>query len=124
MVQQKAVHFIFGDYSTYSTVLNMLPELQWNSLQERRLQACSIKSFIMYSVVEVDFDVHLNPMGTLTRGLQLKFRQLPTRLNSFQHSFLPATIRDWNSFPEDIVSLEQFAVNLNNFYMHAHRFCA
>ena len=58
---------------------------------------------------------HLYPMGTLTRDHQLKFRQLTTRLNSFQHSFLPATMHDWNSLPEDIASpsLEQFTVKLN-----------
>ena len=78
---------------------------------------------ILHKLVEVDFDTHLHPVGTLTRGHQLKFRQPPTRLNSFLYSFLPATIRDWNSLPEDIVvspNLEQFIVKLTNFYMHTH----
>jgi len=124
MVQRKAARFVFGDYSTYSSVSNMLQELQWISLQERRRQARLIMFYkILHNVVEVDFDVHLNFMEIPTRGHQLKFRQLSTRLDSFKHSFLPATIRDWNSLPIEVVTspnLDQFTAKLNNFYMHTH----
>ena len=99
MMQQKAACFVFSDYLTYPSVSNMLQELQWNSLQERRIQARLVMFYkIIHNVyvVEVDFSTHLHPMQTVTRGHQLKFKQLPTRLDLFQHSFLPATIRDWN----------------------------
>ena len=107
-----------------SSVSNVLQELQWSSLQERRIQARLAMFYkIIHNLVEVDFSIHLYPMGTVTRGHQLRFRQLPTRLNLFQQSFLPATIRDWNSLPEGIVtspSLDKFTLRLNNYYMHTH----
>ena len=99
----------------------MLQELQWNSLQERRIQARLVMFYkIIHNLVEVDFSTHLYPMGTVTRGHQLKFRQLPTRLDLFQQSFLPATIRDWNSLPGDTVtspSLDKFTLRL---YTHKY----
>ena len=124
MVQLKAAHFVFNDYSTYSSISNMLQELQWNSLRERRIQARLVMFYkIIHNLVEVDFSSHFYPMETVTIGHQLKFRQFPTRLDSFQQSFLPATIRDWNSLPGDIVassSLDKFTLSLNNYYMHTH----
>ena len=39
MVQAKAASFVFSDYSMYSSISKMLQELQWNSPQERRIQA-------------------------------------------------------------------------------------
>ena len=52
---------------------------------------------ILNNLVEIDFNSYLLPSETSTRGHQLRFRQIQTRINSFQHSFLPAAIRDWNS---------------------------
>ena len=78
---------------------------------------------VLQNLVEVDFNSDLLPSETPTRGHQFKFRQLQTRINSFQHSFLPATIRDWNSLPADVVtsaSLDNFTDKLNNLYMHTH----
>jgi len=122
MVQQKAARFVFNDYPTYSSISNMLQELQWNSLQERKIQARLFMFYkIIHNLVKADFSSHFYPMGTVTMGRQLKFRQLPTRLGLFQQSFLPATIRDWNSLPRDIVtslSLDKFTLNLK--LLHAH----
>ena len=85
----------------YSSVSIMLQGFNGiNSLQERRIQARLVMFYkIIHNLVEVDFSTHLYPMGTVTRGHQLKFRQLPTRLDLFLQSFSLATIRDWNSLP-------------------------
>ena len=72
---------------------------------------------IINNLVDVDFTSYLIPSVSQTRGHHLKFRQLQTRINSFQHSFLPATIREWNSLPANVVNpvdVEQFTENLNN----------
>ena len=63
------------------------------------------------------------PSVSQTRDHHFKFRQLQTRINSFQHSFLPATIREWNSLPADVVNsvdMEQFTEKLNDLYMHTY----
>jgi len=69
MVQRKAAHFVFGDFSMYSSISNVLQELQWNSLQERRTQVRLVMLYkIIHNVVKVNFSTHLHPMGTVTRG--------------------------------------------------------
>ena len=78
---------------------------------------------VLHNLVEVYFNSVLIPSETPTRGHEFKFRQLQTRINSFQHSLLPATIHDWNSLPADVVtsaSLDKFTEKLNNLYMHTH----
>jgi len=71
------------------------------------------------NLVDVDFKSYLIPSISQTRGHHLKFRQLQTRTNSFLYSFLPVTIREWNSLPADVVNsvdVGQFIKKLNNLY--------
>ena len=117
MVPRKAARFVFNDFSTYSSVTAMLQELNWHSLQDRRIQSVFYK--IINNLVDVDFTSYLIPSVSQTGGHHFKFRQLHTRINSFQSSFLPATICEWNSLPANVVNsvdVEQFTEKLNNLY--------
>jgi len=74
---------------------------------------------IINNLVDVDFNSYLIPSVSQTRGHHLKFKQLQTRTNSFLYSFLPATIREWNSLPANVVNsvgVDQFTEKLNNLY--------
>ena len=48
MVQHNAAHFVFNNFSTYSSVSSMLSKLNWQPLEKRRtimqLSLCFIKS--------------------------------------------------------------------------------
>ena len=55
-----------------------------------------------------------------SRGHQQKFNHLLARINSYHHSFLPATIRKWNSLPRDVVNSSDIQEFTNNLYMHAY----
>ena len=124
-VQSKAAHlftqFACNDFSTYSSVTSMLNNLKWNSLEDRRTQSTLIMLYkIIHKIVEVNFNSYLHPSGSITCGhdYQIRFRQLQARVNSYHHSFLPASICEWNSLPRKVVvsssCLHEFTNNLSN----------
>ena len=42
------------------------------------------------------------------------------RINSYHHSFLPATIRQWNCLPNYVIDSSNLNEFMNNLYMHTH----
>ena len=48
MVQRRYARFVCGDYRTTSSVTEMVNQLQWTTLQERRAQA---KAVMIYFVL-------------------------------------------------------------------------
>ena len=92
-------------YSRYDSVTDMLTLLNWTSLEQRRNQAKCIMFYkIVNNMVSVNFNQYLQQSVSHTRGHNLKFIQLQARVDAFLHSFLPSTIRLWNSLPADIVT--------------------
>jgi len=122
-VQRKAARYVRNDFSCYSSVISM-NNLQWISLEDGRTQSRLIIFYkIIHDVVKVNFNSYLHPSGTIAHDQQLRCRQLHARINSYHHSFLPASIRDWNSLSTEVVtssSLDDFILNLSNLYMHTH----
>jgi len=94
----------------------MMQQLNWYSLQDRRIQSKLVMFYKIINNLDVDFNSYLIPQ---TRGHHLKFRQMQTRTNYFLYSFLPATIPEWNSLPANVVnsiSVDKFIEKLNNLY--------
>ena len=56
------------------------------------------------NMVSVDFNYYLRQSVSHTRGHSIRFIQLQARVDAFLYSFLPLTIRLWNSLPADIVT--------------------
>ena len=65
----------------------------------------------MIAIVSIDFLHYLQPSSSMTRGHSQRFIPISTRVNTYQHSFLPSVIRMWNSLPIEIVSMN----NVDNF---------
>ena len=67
-VQRRAARFVFNNYSTYASVSNMIANLGWNSLHNRR------NEIMLFKIVHklVDIDPHnilvLRPSNHDTRG--------------------------------------------------------
>jgi len=106
-VQRRAARFIVNDYSTYSSVTDMLNRLGLPTLRERRAQA---RVVVFYKVINnrllVPYD-HLTPHQSRSRKGHNKRYLLPhTRLTVYQRSFFPDAIRLWNDLPSDVVNLE------------------
>ena len=119
MVQRRAARFVIGDYRTTSSVTQMLEQLQWSTLQERRKRAKVIMLYrVVHQLVEVP-STYLVPTTTAftTRGHQIRYQLPYSRLQSHQQSFFPSAIRLWNNLPASAVgatSIEGFKDSLTN----------
>ena len=119
-VQRKAARLVCNDFSSYSSVTDMMNNLKWSSLEDRRKQARLIMCYkIINGIVQVNFNPYLYP-SRRGRGNQQNFRHLPTRINSYHHSFLPATIRHWNCLANYVIDSSNLNEFMNNLCMHTH----
>ena len=57
---------------------------------------------ILNNIVSVDFNHYLQQSVSHTRGHSIRFIQMQARVDVFLYSYLPSTIRLWNSLPADI----------------------
>ena len=76
MVQRKAARFVCNDFSSYLSVTEMMNNLKWNSLEDRRKQARLIMFYkIIHGIVQVNFNPYLHPSRRAC-GHQLNYRPL------------------------------------------------
>ena len=122
-VQRRSARYVFSDYNQESSPTAMLKQLDWSSLQLRRLQA---KATMMYRIVNnliaIPMDPHLTPIQTATRGHDIRFRQPHTRVQAYKYSYFPSAIRIWNSLPQDLInkpSIDSFKSCLNKVQLAA-----
>ena len=109
MVQRKAVRFVFNKFSAYSSVTSMLSQLNWQSLEVRRTNAIITMFYkVINNLICIDFSQDLQPVLSSTRGYLKRFISLPARVNSYYHSFLPHSIRIWNSLPTNLTNAPDF----------------
>ena len=113
MIQRKAARFVFSDYSRYSSVTAMLNQLDWQSLERRRDDSILVMFFhkIINQYVDIPCDHILHKVPSITRSSNKKFLHLPSRIDSFKHSFFPRAIRLWNHLPDHVVETD----NVDNF---------
>ena len=118
-IQRRAARFVKADFNYRHSVSEMLYQLQWPSLQERRAHT---KMTFMYRIVHnlVSIPVqppYLFPSTISNRGHQYRFSQQHCRIQAYQHSFFPSAVRLWNSLPPAVVaaqSLELFKNRLKS----------
>ena len=105
MVQRRAARYVLRRYHNTSSVSDMLEQVQWPTLAQRR---CCLRLTMLYkiknSIVTIDPTPYLKPIRTTTRTNSLSF--LPYRCNteSFKHAYFPRTIPIWNTLPDTIFS--------------------
>ena len=95
-----------------SRVTAMLADLQWNTLQQRRMQC---KTVMLYSIVHQLIAIPTTPFlipGRSFRGHDMKFMIPQSLVNVHLHSFFPSAIRLCNQQPfffnVSALSLETF----------------
>ena len=117
-VQRRAARFVYNDYRTRTPgcVTNMLRDLDWNSLEERRRQSRLTMMFkIQHQLVDINPDLYCRKNDARTRGQQKLFQE---RIHDpiLRDSFFARTARDWNLLPTSTVtasSAEAFKSLLN-----------
>ena len=85
----------------------MIRYLEWDSLASRRKQACLCTRYkISNDIIHVNKSNYLTPATeTRTRGSH-GFKYFIENISNdiFKYSYFPRIVREWNSFPSDIVS--------------------
>ena len=100
-VQRRAARFVTGRYHNRSSVSNMIDDLGWPSLEQRRKEArltmlYKLSSGLVYSTTVLQPLQRSSGRTTNSRAYQT----LGSRTNARKFSFFPRTIREWNVLPE------------------------
>ena len=120
-VQRRAAHWVMNDYSWYSSVSNMLNNLNWPSLHLRR-RISRLQTFYKatYKLSALSIPSYFAPSQRLARHFHPLHYIIPsTRTTSHQQSYFPRSIKDWNELPNYIIesnNLQSFTTLLINHY--------
>jgi hypothetical protein len=107
MVQRRAARFALNRYHNTSSVTDMLQQLNWPTLAQRRLstRVCFIYK-ITHNLVAVPTYPYLTPLPYTSRHCNsLSYTRYTPRTDLFKYSFFPKTIVQWNALPDQIVVL-------------------
>ena len=105
-VQRRAARYVY-DYTsrTPGCVTEMVKELGWESLQDRRqISRLSLLYKAHHGLVDIDKATYLKPGDSRTRS-HTGFYQEHTAHEFYHNSFFPRTIRDWNRLPNSVTSV-------------------
>ena len=121
-VQRSAARYIFNNYKmTPGTVTSLLDQLQWESLEERRLLLrLSMLYKIQNGLVDLNPSNFYKQSDNRTRGK--KMFQERTSNPVFTNSFFPRTLSQWNKLPSSLTeakSLLSFKHGVGRF-MRSH----
>ena len=106
MVQRRSARFVTGNYNrTPGTVTRILSDLQWPTLQRRRQDA---RLYLLYRSIQgniaVSLPSYITKQTRTTRHTHpQRFLQVRASTQTYQNSFFPRTVRDWNDLPPDIL---------------------
>ena len=117
MIQRRAARFVQNRYHNTSSVSDMIYQLEWPTLEERRRTASlSVMYKLMNNKLKIDTAQKLIPNERPSRNSNAKAVQMPAcRTAARKESFYPRTIREWNALPTATVlapSLESFKTRL------------
>jgi hypothetical protein len=107
-VQRRAARFTMNNYARQASVTEMLKELNWPSLQERRMYFNVVMLYrIGHSFVAIPFSI-LPPLATHSYSTRShhhnqQFIIPQCRINSYKHSFIPRTVIVWNQLQDSAI---------------------
>ena len=122
-VQRRAARFVKNNYHNRSSVSDMITDLKWKPLEERRRETrLSMLYKIVHNSVAIDGTKHLIPLNSAsTRTTHPLAFQIPyCRTLYRQNSFFPRTIKEWNGLTLEAVSagtVESFKSQLSKHYI-------
>ena len=107
MVQRRAARFVLSKYGRNESVTDMLSELEWQTLESRRMVARLSLFYKMYNhLIPLDVsETVLPPSHTGPRDHKCKVNRIPSRLLQYHSSFFPRTIRQWNNLHSSVVDV-------------------
>ena len=120
-VQCRAARWVTHDYSSYSSVTQMINTLGWRSLEQRRADARLIMFYkIVHGLVEIQLPSYIHRQVRMTRTTHpYHFIQIQATANYYKYSFFPLAIVQWNNVPtsavlsEDLTTFRSAICSLN-----------
>ena len=105
MVQRRAARYVCNNYNYEASVTEMISQLGWRSLQQRR---ADIRLTFLYKsihgLVAVDLSNQLVPHTRFTRHNHPLSFLIPSETKLYiQQSYVPRTIVQWNALPASLV---------------------
>jgi len=105
-------------FSRSASVTNILQDLKWPSLQQRRQQS---RLTMMYKIsnqlVDIDSSCHFTVAQSNAGGHSARILQRSCIAVVYANSFFPQTIRDWNQLPTN--PLHYRTVDSFKSYLHS-----
>ena len=118
MGQRRTARFACNNYRRGAGVTNMLDELGWRSLKQRRADQRLIMLYkIVNNLVEIDLSKERIPLTRHSRNGHANPLEFPAKRNLSSTQLLPTTIKPWNSLPATLA----IATSLN-FFSHMQSF--
>lgn len=111
MVQRRAARFTLNRYHNTSSVSDMLDQLAWTPLAQRRVvsRLCLVYK-MCHGLVAIPLQPYLPPPLRISRHCHsLSYARFSPRSDFFKYSCFPRTIVQWNALPELIVTLPSAA---------------
>ena len=109
-VQRQSARFIMADFSRFSSVTNMLIDLNIPSLEHRRqVSSTTLLYKIVHNLIDIS-PVDLIPVTSNTRGHDQRFHHIYAGTNQYSNSFFPRSIRLWNSLPPDLIQQQSLQI--------------
>ena len=104
-IQRRAARFVHNDYSKYSSVTQMLRDLKWQPLADRRRDQ---RLILLYKIVnglvaiptDSMFEFNTRPART---SHSKSIKVITCNTDTYKSSFAPATIIHWNKLPNETV---------------------
>ena len=105
MIQWRAARYVTGRYSPYDSPSDMISNLGWPSLQQRRAESrLSMFHKIVNNKVDIVKDRYLSPNTRPSRqGNTTRFCKIPAKKDTLKYSYFPRTIEQWNSLSGTVV---------------------
>ena len=100
MVQRRSARWVTGRYHNTSSVTDMLSDLEWRDLAQRRVDS---RLTMMFKITRGLVDIPIGNYISLQRD-GVHIQPILARTNYYKFSFFPHTISSWNSCPRDVLS--------------------
>ena len=100
-VQRRSARWATRDYQRTSSVTQMINDLNWHTLEQRRVDSrLTLMYKITYDLEAIHAADYLIPNTRQSiHNHQLAYRQIPTLKDYYKYTFFPRTIVHWNALP-------------------------
>ena len=102
-VQRRAARFAKKDFRRTTSATQLLSDLSWNQLADRRGSARLCMLFkAIHGLAAIPTDSFQRPSRATRYSTEHTFINLSCRIDAYRFSFFPRTIVDWNALTEAV----------------------